>query len=120
MFMIAYCNSCCTYIAVRPQREWSGVPPSKSDPLQSRAIVSAPFIEKEQWEAETLDALSLSIQEDEARVYEDCLVCLGCVDMTGKSIIDIIEPAAVLTTNGSWLFLYKNKKMPNHKETGYD
>jgi hypothetical protein len=120
MFMIAYCNSCHAYIALKPEQEWSGVPPSKSDPLQSRAMVSASFIAKEQWEAETLNALSLSIQEDEARVYEGSLVCLGCVDMTGKSVIDIIEPAAVLTTDGSWLFLYKNKKMPNSKETDYD
>ena len=92
MFMIAYCNSCCAYIALKPQREWSGVPPSESDPLQSRAIVSAPFIEKEQWEAETLDALSLSIQEDEARVYEGTLVCLGCVDMTAVSYTHLTLP----------------------------
>jgi hypothetical protein len=118
MFIIAHCNSCHSWLALKPQQDLRGFPPSITDPLQSEAIVSAPFVVKEQWEAETLTELSASIREEEGHAYAGSLVCLECVNTKGKSVIDIIEPAAVLTTNGSWLFLYKHHKMP--KETGYD
>ena len=118
MFVIAHCNSCDVYIGLRPYQEYKGFPVSPTDPLNREALIAAPFVIKEQWQGETLSELGASVQGEDGYAYAGSMVCLECVNKTGKSIIDIIEPAAVLTTLGSWLFLYKHRQIP--KEIGYD
>jgi len=117
MFVIAHCNSCNVYIGLRPFKEYQGIPVSSADPLNRGALITAPFVIKEQWQGKTLGALGASVQNEDGYAYAGSMVCLECADKTGKAIIDIIEPAAVLTTLGSWLFLYKHRQTP--KEIGY-